>query len=307
MMSDTKNNLQIEELLKRDFSSESSSKENILNQLLLNMGNQKYSEDKKNPFTMHKLCIKPVFIAALVTVFVMGFAMTSYGQGFYRVIKEVFVGEHAKYVVTEQTGAPDLTIPDELKGKLYDAEGNLLKQFPENGEVYNPSGEKLIISAVAYKDGNGDIITKAEALTQEEYDAQSTVDMTIMTDPKEAKPYLAFDFSLPGYLPENYVFDRIQLFNDENGKPVENCEYAYVYFSNGDHDKDIYLQLRLMNEETAYEADIGEVEEIEINGNKGVIGEGNINVEIDGVMYMIMAGASGVDNAQLIRMAESIQ
>ena len=305
-MGKTNNNRQIEELLKTDFSSESSSKEKMLNQLLLNIGNQKYIDDKKENFTMKKLFIKPIFVAAVITVFVIGFAMTSYGQDFYKVIKEVFVGEHAKYIVTERTGAPNLTISDELKGKLYDKDGKVLEQFPENGKIYNRSGEELIHTAVASKDENGDLVTKSEVLTREEYNERENSKMTTMTNPEEAKPYLAFDFSLPGYMPEGYAFDRIQLFNDENGKPVENCEYAYVYFSNGDHAKDIYLQLRLMNEETAYEADIGNVEEIEVNGNKGVIGERTINVEIDGVMYMLMASASGIDNEQLIKMAESI-
>lgn len=255
---------------------------------------------------MKKLFVKPAFIAAVMTVLVMGFAMTSYGQGLYRVIKEVFVGQHAKYIVVEQTGPRDLTIPDEFKGKLYDKDGNVLEQFPENGKIYNQNGEEVILSGVAWKDENGDIVTKFEALTREEYDEQLNNEMTTMTNPEEAKPYLAFDFSLPGYMPEGYKFDRIQLFNDENGKPVENCEYAYVYFSNGDHAKDIYLQLRLMNEETAYEAGIGDVEEIEINGNKGVISEGNMDIEIDGVMYMFSARASGIDNEQLIKMVESI-
>lgn len=300
------NNRQIEELLKTDFSSESSSKEKILNQLLLKIDNQKYIDDKKENCTMKKLFVKPIFVTAVITVFVTGFAMTSYGQDFYRVIKEVFVGEHAKYIVTERTGAPDLTIPDELKGKLYDKDGNILEQFPENREIYNQNGEELILSGVASKDGNGGFITKTQALTREEYNELKNSKMTTMINPEEAKPYIAFDFSLPSYMPEGYVFDRIQLFNDENGKPVENCEYAEVYFSNGDHAKDIYLQLRLMNEETAYEADIGNVEEIKVNGNKGVIGEGNIDVEIDGVMYMLRVSASGIDNEQLIKMAESI-
>ena len=255
---------------------------------------------------MKKLFVKPVFAAALMAVFVIGFSMTSYGQAFYKTVKEIFVGEHTKYVVTERTGTPDLTIPDALKGKLYDKDGNVLEHLPQNGEIYNQKGEKLILSAVVSSDGSGDRIAKVEALTQEEHNARNNSTMTTMTNPAEAKPYLAFDFSLPRYMPEGYAFDRIQLFNDENGKPIKNGEYAYVYFSNGDHARDIYLQLRLMNEETKYEADIGNVEEIQVNGNKGVIGKGNIHVEIEGVMYMFMASASGIDNEQLVKIAASI-
>lgn len=303
-MGERNNDRQIEELLKTDFSSESSVKERILNKLLLKIENQKYI-DKQENYAMKKLFIKPVFIAA-VTVFVMGFAMTSYGQGYYRVIKEVFVGKHAKYIVTERTNAPDLTIPDELKGELYDKEGNVIQQLPKNGDIYNQNGELLMLSVMTSKDANGDLVTKVEALTKEEYNQRKNSRMTTMTSLDEAKRYLAFDFSLPSYMPEGYKFDRIQLFNDENGKPVEDCEYVSVYFSNGDHAKDIYLQLRLMNEETTYEASIGSIEKIEINGNQGVIGEGHIDIEMDGVMYMLRAVDSGIDNEQLIKMAESI-
>ncbi|MEL7565920.1 MAG: DUF4367 domain-containing protein [Dehalobacterium sp.] len=305
-MDETNNSSQMEELLKTDFSAESDAKEKILNQLLLKIEHQRYLEDRKERFNLKKLFLKPVFVTAVITVFMMGFAITSYGQGFYKVIKEVFVGEHAKYIVTEQTGTPDLTIPAELKGKIYDKSGNVLEKFPERGEIYNQNGESLRISTVVSQDENGNMITEVETLTQEEYDERQNSKMTTMTNPEEAKPYLAFDFSLPGYMPEGYTFDRIQLYNDENGKPIENCEYANVYFSNGDHAKDIYLQLRLMNEETAYEAGIGKVEEIEINGNKGVIGEGHIDIEIDGVMYMFMAGAAGINHEQLIKIAESV-
>ena len=305
-MGKTDNAGQMEELLKTDFSSESISKEKILNQLLLQIDNQKYIDDKKGDVAMKKSFVKPVFVAAMMTLFVIGFSMTSYGQNFYRTIKEVLVGKYAKYIVTEPTGAPDLTIPDELKGKLYDKDGNILKQLPEKGKIYNQNGEELIVSTMVSKDEKDGLVTKYEALTRKGYTERQNSKMTTMTNPEKAKPYLAFDFSLPGYMPKGYAFDRIQLFNDENGIPVKNGEYAYVYFSNGDHAKDIYLQLRLMNNETAYEADFGNVAEIEINGNKGVIGEGNIDVEIDGVMYMFMAGASGIDNKQLIKMAESI-
>jgi hypothetical protein len=306
-MDHTDNNRPLEELLKTDFSQESNSKEKMLNQLLLKIEEQKCSVNKKENFTMKKSFIKPAFVAAVIAVSIIGLAMTSYGQDFYRVIKEVLVGEHARYIVTEQTGAQaDVpALPDELKGKLYDRDGNVLEQFPENGEIYNRNGEKLILQSVYTGDGN-----KLAALTEKEYDElqkSKLDDYTVMTDFEEAKSYLSFDFSLPAYLPEGYVFDRIRLYNDETGKPIKNCDYADVYFTNGDHARDIYLQLRLMNEETAYEASIGNVEEIDINGNKGVIGEGSIDVEIDGVMYMIRVHASGIDNEQLIKMAESIK
>ncbi len=308
-MDRTNNNGRLEELLKTDFSREGNSRQKTLEQLLLKIKEQKCSVEKKESFTMKRAFIKPAFIAAVIAVSVLGLAMTSYGQDFYKAIKEILVGDHARYIVTEQTGtdpaqaAPEL--PDELKGKLYDRDGNLLGQIPENGEIYNQNGEELILESV-YDNGG----SKLAALTREEYDAlqkSKSEQYTEVTNLEEAKSYLSFDFSLPAYLPEGYAFDRVLLYNDESGKPIKNCDYADVHFTNGDHSKDIYLQLRLMKQDTAYEADIGNVKEIEINGNKGIISEGTINVEIGGVMYMIAAHASGIDNKQLIKIAESIK
>jgi len=306
------------DLAEKDFSPEAGARERLRQKLMNHcLDKNAYSEDKEVTIKMKMSKMRPAMVFGAATIIaVLGFNLffpntlravtNNVGDNIFRVIKEVFVGEHAKYVVSEQVRKPDLTIPDELKGKLYDKEGNVLEQFPENGEIYNQNGEQLMLSTMTYDDGNGGFITKYEALTREEYDERRNSETTTTTNLEEAKPYLAFDFSLPGYMPEGYAFDRIQLFNDESGKPVKNCEYAQVYFSNGDHDKDIYLQLRLMNEETAYEAAIGNVEEIEVNGNKGVMGEGSMDIEIDGVMYMFRASASGIGNDQLIKMAESI-
>lgn len=301
-MSDINNSRQFEELLKTDFSSASSSKEDILNRMLLKIENQEYNDDKYN-FIKKRSFVKPIFIASIITVLLIGFAVTSYSQDLYKGIKEIFIGKYAKYIETEtQKSTPDLTIPDELKGKLYDKDGSILKYFPEDGKIYNQTGEIVILSVLTSQNENKSF----EVLTAKEYNDRQNSKMTSMTSLEEAKSYLAFDFSLPGYIPQGYAFDRIQLMNDDNGKPIKNCKYAYVYFSNNYNTKEIYLQLRLMAKETDYEASIGNIEEIEINGNKGIIGKGYIHIEINDVMYMLMACDSGIDNEQLIKMAESI-
>ena len=235
--------------------------------------------------------------------------MTSFGQDLYQSVKTIFVGEHAQYYnYSQEEETPDRTyaIPEELEGKLYDKDGNILEKLTESDKTYNKDGEEVIISAMIYQDENGNEIKKIEALTKAEMDAQRDSQMTTLTDPEAAKPYLAFDFALPSYLPKGYAFDRIQLFNDENGKPVENCEYAYVYFSNGDKEKEIYLQLRLMNEETAYAGDFKNARPIKINGHEGIMNDRKLDVEIDGVMYMFFGADAGIHGDELIKIAESL-
>ncbi|RUT46322.1 DUF4367 domain-containing protein [Paenibacillus anaericanus] len=79
-----------------------------------------------------------------------------------------------------------------------------------------------------------------------------------------------------------------------------------VFISATDRVKDISLQLRLMNEATAFEADLDDAEEIKINGYEAVVGKGAVSVEINGVMYMFNSRDSEIQDEQLIKMAESL-
>lgn len=304
---------QLEEWLRTDFSRESDSKERILEHLLLKIPYQKTKESKKKGFYMRKISIqkkaaRPLAAAAAIAIFIGGFSMTSFGQDLYQSVKTIFVGEHAQYFDYQQEEASGKTyaIPEELEGKLYDKDGNILEKLTDTDRIYNKDGEEVIISAMIYQDENGKEIRKVEALTKAEMAAREDSQMTTLTDPEAAKPYLAFDFSLPAYLPKGYAFDRIQLFNDENGNPVENCEYAYVYFSNGDKEKEIYLQLRLMNEETAYAGDFKDAKPVKINGHEGVMNDRQLDVEIDGVMYMFFGQNAGIHGSELLKIAESL-
>jgi len=63
-----------------------------------------------------------------------------------------------------------------------------------------------------------------------------------------------------------------------------------------------------MNEETAYSSGSKDMRYISINGQRGVADDNIVNVEIGGVMYMIMAGrAESVTQNDIIKMAESLR
>jgi hypothetical protein len=69
------------------------------------------------------------------------------------------------------------------------------------------------------------------------------------------------------------------------------------------------MQIRKMNEETGFGASAGpDMRYITVNGHKGVVDGNNVYVEINGVMYMILAGrADGVTQQDVIKMAESLR
>ncbi|WP_250228820.1 DUF4367 domain-containing protein [Anaeropeptidivorans aminofermentans] len=311
-----KKNIDIEQLLRTDFSSESNSKEELLHRLILKINNT-HEEAEGDQYFMNKLkfrkkLFKPAVALGAMALLFFGFSMTSYGEELYTTIKEIFVGKYAHYSVSEinSTEKPedrDYTIPESLEGKLYDDEGNVLEALKENTRIYDNKGQELTLSVKIYTDENGNTIEEIEALTAEEKAAQREMNMTSFSDPEKAREYLNFDFSLPSYMPEGYRFYQMMLFNDESGTPVKDSDYAYAYFTNGDHTKDLYLQLRHMNESTAFSADLGDIEEIEINGHTAVKGQKFVDVEINGVMYFFASVDSGISTDELVKMAETIQ
>jgi len=126
--------------------------------------------------------------------------------------------------------------------------------------------------------------------------------VTRFTNAADAQIYLAFDLSIPTYIPAGYTFDSVELFTDENGQI--DGQYASVYFTNGE--KYIYLQARLMNEETGFTADLGGLQATQINGYDALIDGASLNVDIDGVVYMFSANSADVGSDELVKMVESL-
>ena len=124
---------------------------------------------------------------------------------------------------------------------------------------------------------------------------------TTFIDADEAKAYLAFDLKIPAYMPVGYAMDRIELYNDENGQV--SGEYASVYFMKGEGY--IYLQARLMSEGTAFATGLDGLTEVKIKGYRGLIGRKNLDVDINGVVYMFSANSADVDSSELVKMIES--
>ena len=287
-----------------DFSHESTNREAIKAKLLQNFNeNQNYAKGK---IIMKKNHFKLMLTAAVFVVLTFGISMVAYGDNMIKIIKQFMVGEHAKFTVADNRNS-SRAIPDAIKGQLFDAEGNELVEFPEDsGEIYNNLGERVTEISIENEDGS---MVKIST-----YDACSELDENMYTyfdTIDDVKPYLAFDPLMPNLLPDGFAIDRICLFNDENGNPAPlgSNKYLSVYFTDADKSQEIYMQLRLMDEETGFESSASnDIREITINGHKGVIDGKNVDIEINGVMYMIMAGScNNVTQDAVIKMAESLK
>lgn len=133
-------------------------------------------------------------------------------------------------------------------------------------------------------------------------------DMMTWTTIDKAKPYLAFDLHLPEYLPAGYKIDKAGLYNDDNGKPGKNSDFLEVAYNNGKKGN-IQLSLRNMTEDTSFEADLGPIKKVKINGKTGAFMKDGrmLDIEMDGVLYSIYAENNCISEAEMIKIAESIK
>ncbi|MCL6456533.1 MAG: DUF4367 domain-containing protein, partial [Gorillibacterium sp.] len=191
-----------------------------------------------------------------------------------------------------------LPVPAELKGKIFTKEGSPIEFFTsEKVVVYTADGEEIVGTE------NGEIITKAEAERTPKTGVRKLFDSATLNE------YVDFKVGLPSYLPEGYSFDRAEQFVDKQGKASP--KYMNLYFRKANASKEIIIDLRLADKETAYIASTsGTMESATVNGVKAIILNGHsIDWEADGVLYGVTLKGKGEDwdKAELIKIAESIK
>lgn len=293
MKNDNLNTAFIEKCRNVDFSSESANKEKnleILKSKLKNIENERDS-------AMNKKFKMPVaLIAAAVTLICLSAAV--YGQDLVRIIKTVVLGSYAEYYVIEDN-RDSIPIPEELKGLVFDKDGNALVIVPDNGVFYNDKGEEV---RPIFDDG------KARLMTIEEFNATQNTKWSTYYDLEEGKSYFICDTLSPGYLPDGYKFDRVEFYvSPENQDSMEQGteKYMSIYYSNGKYE--MYSQVRYMDEETAFGSSATEgIQKIKINGYDAVLDKNTLDIQIDDVMYMFFTTEDSTTD-DLVKMAESLE
>ncbi len=281
-------------LSSQDFSRESE-REEVLNKIKSRI---KKSED----FNMNRTkSLKRITItAATVTVLLITLMQTTFAQDFVeKIIKSISLG-NINAIQVKHPDIKEYKVPDELKGKIFDKDGNPLEVITEEtrGELYTAEGEKI----VDFSDGQ--VVTGA----QKEKMAQEG--KLVVKDFEKLNDYTCFKVILPDFLPNGYEFEKAEFYKDETGA-VNQTKYIDLYFKNQAKGNYIYMQQRFSDEETAYEISTdGDIEKIKINNSDAVIFDGRrgkcIDWEYNGVLYGLN-GRGNVDQTDLIKMAESIK
>ena len=272
----------LEDLLNStDFSQDNKKKEAIKAMLLNTLKREEQENHTRRGISMKKNRARPyaVAVAAAFTVCVL---IVACGEDIAKAVQQFTVGRYAVYFTSDDAINNSYT-PDAEKVKQFEAE-----------------------SGISISGGFSKVLFSYEAEIESEKGKVAYFD-TI----DDVKPYLAFNPLMPVALPTGFALDRISLYCEEDGRPLPlgSNMYLNVYYTNAEKTQQIYMQLRLMNEETAFSSGTHNMMRyIFINGQKGVVEDKNVDVEIGGVMYMIMAGrAESVTQNDIIKMAESLR
>lgn len=213
------------------------------------------------------------------------------------IIKTISLGHFS--AVQYNDNQEEYIIPDSLKGKIFDKNGNAIekitKDFGYDG-VYTKDGEKI----ANWNAADGSVTTEKQEKEEEEKAKENTL---TITDSSKVNGYTCFEVKLPSYLPDGYKFEKAEFYKEGE----DHDKYATVYFKNQNTSKEIYMQQRFACETTKGDlATDDKIESIKINGADAVLeGEHNIDWEDNNIVYYL--SCKDINKDEVIKIAESIK
>ena len=229
-------------------------------------------------------------IAAACALLIATLPFTSFGSGIVNTVRQAVIPS-GRIVVNEDkltVDPKDIPFPEELKGKVFDKEGNAITDFDvlKNAEhVYSKDGRQIVNY---YNDE-----ATGEVTFEYADEANPAADKAPV---KEIAKKLSFN---PLVFSDKYNYVESEIFAD----PGTLSDYvAFTYEKDG---KTIYLNERISSPETAYETGgEGKIYEVNVDGVKVIIQGREANFERDGLLVSI--SAEGADKDDLIAMVKDL-
>ena len=267
-------------------------------------------QEKENEKMKKGKSLRKVIVAAsMIAVLGASISQTALGKEVINIIKERFTTGYDSVVqidpekeaakrqarIEECKNEP---MPEEYKGKIFDADGNEFTYFPAYLEgAYNANGEPIICT----KDG--------EVYTEDEWnkycEAEEEEEYTEITDIEHMNDYTCFDVKMPTYLPAGISFKNAGVWSEAN---VTDNLCIEINFVNEKGEEVIYMQQRLACEEAAGEAcTYDTVVEVDINGVKGLMYDNSLDWETEDTIYMLMSLDDSITRDEMIKIAKSIK
>ncbi|MDD7362835.1 MAG: hypothetical protein SPI65_00150 [Peptoniphilus sp.] len=238
-----------------------------------------------------KQSFKKPAIASVAALLILTLPFTSFGEGIYDTIRQV-VTPSKSIVVNEEKSNVDtntLAFPEELKGKLFDKNGNEMKsvkQLEKMEAVYNADGQE--IDSISYDENGGVHLQLKKDRGEDDYAVHAPVE--------KLASRLTFT---PLVLSEPYAYQCSYLFTDE---PTTDTA-AFLYTT--EDGREIYIDERVATRENAYETGSDEkIEEINRDGVKLIVQGSSLYFERDDLLVSL--NAKGADKDELLAMYDHL-
>lgn len=238
----------------------------------------------------HRKQYKKPAIAAACALLIATLPFTSFGGGIVNTVKQV-VSPSGRIVVNEDEPAVAIPFPEELKGKVFDKEGNEitdLEVLKKAEHVYSKDGREIVGSNYDEATCTGEVTFEYADEVKKDTGDKAPVDVI-------AKK-LSFN---PLVFSDKYNYVESEIFAD----PGTLSDYvAFTYEKDG---KTIYIDERVSTPENAYETGgEGKIYEVNVNGVKVIIQGREANFERDGLLVSV--SARGADKDDLIAMVKDL-
>ena len=259
--------------------------------------NNLYATDEKDKQEVYakmknkqKKQYKKPAIAAACALLIATLPFTSFGGGIVNTVRQA-VSPSGRIVVNEDEPAVAIPFPEELKGKVFDKDGNEitdLEVLKKAEHVYSKDGREIVGS-------NYDDATRTGEVTFE-YADEVKKDTGDKAPVEEIAKKLSFN---PLVFSDKYNYVESEVFA-ESGKLSD-----YVSFTYEKDGKTIHLHERISSPETAYETGgEGKIYEVNVDGVKVIIQGRDADFERDGLLVSI--SAEGANKDDLIAMVKDL-
>ena len=230
-------------------------------------------------------------IAAACALLIATLPFTSFGGGIVNTVRQAVIPS-GRIVVNQDeitTDPEKMPLPDYLKGKIFDQNGNEItncKPLAEEEALYSKDGREIVHTD--YNANTGEVTF--------EYADEVKKDTGDKAPVKEIAKKLSFD---PLVFSDKYNYVESEIFAD----PGTLSDYvSFTYEKDG---KTIHLHERISSPENAYETGgEGKIDEVNVNGVKVIIQGRDADFERDGLLVSI--SAEGADKDDLIAMVKDL-
>lgn len=230
-------------------------------------------------------------IAAACALLIATLPFTSFGGGIVNTVRQA-VSPSGRIVVNQDeltTDPEKMPLPDYLKGKIFDQNGNEItncKPLAEEEALYSKDGREIVHTD--YNANTGEVTF--------EYADEVKKDTGDKAPVKEIAKKLSFN---PLVFSDKYNYVESEIFADPG--TLSDC-VSFTYEKDG---KTIHLHERISSPETAYETGgEGKIYEVNVDGVKVIIQGHEADFERDGLLLSI--SAKGADKDELIAMVKDL-